>query len=194
MPPDDLPFAGNPQALSLREALRHKLRPQHDALDAKVTTFNLASYAGLVAFLRMQSHCLGVIASRVETPESAAMINDLHRRSVDDLDNLDAPFSLASAHYALPETLNQTAIDYVICGSRLGTVVLKRRWEASGDARVRAARQYFSAPDYIERWKAFVARARLPMTGNASERQVIADTRALFELYLDAAETSGRQS
>ncbi len=72
---------------------------------------------------------------------------------------------------------------YLAAGSRMGTAVLRRKWESTTDPCVRRADQYFSAPLVNGEWQS-VCSALSEHSANGPEADaVIAGTKQLFDLF-----------
>lgn len=129
----------------------------------------------------MQVGALTPLAAMSAPRLCATLIDDLAMRARADLACLGEVADLS----LMPDAgaYHPQAVDYVIAGSRLGAQVLQRRWRQSGDADVRAARQFFSAPDHVDVWRAVCARAGArPGAGRESDR-IVADAVRLFALF-----------
>lgn len=81
------------------------------------------------------------------------------------------------------QKVGREAVDHIVLGSRLGTAVLRRAWQAASDSRVQAASRYFSLPGMSASWRSHTRdlTSRSP-TGPDAER-VISDTKALYHLF-----------
>lgn len=167
--------------VTLRKRLRDSTRGAHEALDAQVSAFDLSTRSGLRCFLAMQVQALSALASVADGAACAPIIRVLRNGARDDLATLSGRVPApAPAPRHKPHPL---ALDYVISGSRLGTVVLKRRWQASTDPAVRAATAYFGAPDGIEHWRAFCASTEAIDAAGAVSDSIVADAAGLFDFY-----------
>ena len=173
-------------AISLRDRLRADTRGPHEALDLRMSEFDLTSAEGLAGFLRVQHAALTALAPRATRAESAGAIVDLATRAARDLTVLGGT-PPARAEIALPP-LDPLAVDYIVAGSRLGGQVLRRRWQQSTDPVVRAADAYFSAPEHLDLWRGFVTRAGAMDGQGARAETVIDDALAIFALYSGIAE------
>lgn len=170
--------ASGPTDLRLR--LRCDTRAAHEQLDAVVSRFELTTAEGLGRFMTLHARCLTAILSSNPQCRAHAMLSDLRNRAQHDAVTLCAPMATGACHAPASHDL---AIDYVMAGSRLGSAVLKRRWQGATVHDVRAADAYFTAPDYISNWMSFCAMAGAePATGAAADR-VVGDARALLDLY-----------
>lgn len=174
---------------TLRQRLRDDTRDAHDALDAMVAMADLASVEGLARFLGSQWLAFeslvagGVTGHRVRAAEMVANREALAA----DMAALgrDLPVRLDEAAPADP-----VAVDYVILGSGVGKVYLRRAWAASEDACVRRASRWFDLPRAAGDWHGHLTdlSARDGATGDA----VVADARTLFALFLRAFERGMR--
>lgn len=113
------------------------------------------------------------------------MIADLKDRVTEDLDTLGVPVRKGARPFAAaPDPL---ALDYVLTGSRLGSAILRKRWQSSNDPMVRLAARYCCAPSYIRLWKAVCQTAeQLDSAGSRSNR-IVRDTIAIFDFYAACA-------
>ncbi|RED18071.1 hypothetical protein [Pontivivens insulae] len=171
--------------MTLRSRLRGDTMRMHIALDERVSAFDLACSDGLRAYLWMQAAGLVHVCSGPLSHPVHVMVDDLLLRAKSDLAALEAP----DLPHANPHNLDQLATAYVLCGSRLGNSILKRRWQSGAVGRPEA---YFSAPSYIELWRAFVAEASAqPAFGHHADR-VVTDANALFGTFLSLAEDAAR--
>lgn len=175
------------QPPSLRARLRNDTRGAHDSLDHLVSQFDLATPLGLSCFLQMQSIALRSIAPHAAGAVTFGAVQDLLERAAADLSALGRPDQQTRM---IAGPLHPFAIDYVIAGSRLGTQVLRKRWQSASDAHVRQADAYFSAPSYIELWKSFCTSAQETYPSGPVADKVVHDADRLFGLYLECARIS----
>ncbi|MEJ6395956.1 hypothetical protein V8J82_22045 [Gymnodinialimonas sp. 2305UL16-5] len=156
----------------------------HEELDKEVSTFDLTTPDGLLCFLQMQATVLKTLALHPISQMSIDMVNDLLERVGSDLLQLEC----SDRERLLDlDTLNPISIDYVVAGSRLGTLVLKKRWLSAKSLTVRRATAYFSTPGYIETWAAFCVTAEdMAATGPLAD-QIVRDTDRVFQFYRECA-------
>lgn len=84
------------------------------------------------------------------------------------------------------------AQDYVLLGSRLGSQLSRRRWEAGRDPELRAAGSYLSLPPMTAAWRTFCLEAGAqPGAGTEADR-MIAEAGGLFDLVLTAGQDAAR--
>ncbi|MEL6957859.1 MAG: biliverdin-producing heme oxygenase [Pseudomonadota bacterium] len=168
---------------SLRARLREDTRERHHALDQRVSSYDLTTPSGFMCFLTMQVTALRSIEPHAKDAASYNAIQDLRARAQADLHHFDQPRPMGRAIKA-PSAL---AVDYMIGGSRLGTQVLKRRWQDARDPLVRKASAYFTAPSYIDLWQGFCATAeRIPPYGAVADR-IVNDVDDLFSFYVECS-------
>lgn len=165
---------------SLRGRLRQDTRASHEALDEVVSGFDLATPTGFVRFLQMQVAALGAIAPHAPAAATNVVVSDLLTFACRDLRTmgqaLPPPVAMVTAPHAL-------AIDYVVAGSRLGTQVLRQRWQSAQHAQIRRADAYFAAPSHIDIWQSFCATTgAMPASGDLAD-QIVGDAETLFDLY-----------
>ena len=78
------------------------------------------------------------------------------------------------------------AQDYVLLGSRLGSQLLRRRWQAATDPCLLAAGAYLSLPPLTDQWRGFCDEAGArPADGTDADAE-LAEAERLFELFLSA--------
>jgi len=169
---------------SLRARLRDDTRVSHENLDQRVSAFNLTTPQGLTSFLRMQSLALRAIAPHAKCAVSYGAMQDLLERVESDLRKLEVPGQTVAPKI---KPLHPHSIDYVFAGSRLGTRVIKERWQAAENLLVRQADAYFSAPSHIEIWKSFCALAGTMSPIGPLADQIVRDVDRLFQLYQECA-------
>lgn len=162
---------------TLRQRLLQDLRANHERLDEGVSRFDLATRSGLVGFLQMHEAALTGLVPRAPQGALREAMGDLPQRAAKDLVALEAPRLTVAA----PQEIHPLALDYVICGSRLGATVLQKRWQAGGQAP--AGARYMAAPDYIDLWRAFCETARLAPGHGVEADAVLADAARLFDHY-----------
>ena len=163
-----------PDRNNLRTRLRHDTQIEHQRLDACVSQMDLTTVGGLRAFLQMQALALPALLKISDTAHCVPMMRALLHAARSDLVTL--------AHKDMPPA-HPLAIDYVVSGSRLGSTILKKRWQSASDPAVHAANAYFSAPDYLACWKTFCATSATIDASAALSDRVIADAAALLDFY-----------
>ncbi|SFS13804.1 hypothetical protein [Yoonia litorea] len=169
---------------SLRARLRIDTYSAHESLDHEVSRFNLTMPDGLMGFLNMQSAALQTLSALDVSAKAEAVIQDLLERATRDLRKLSSSTQTSPAEI---EPVHPLAIDYAISGSRLGSRILKKRWQATTNAQVRQADAYFSAPSYIEIWASFCDTAEeLSSTGPLAD-QIVRDADRIFHMYRECA-------
>lgn len=166
---------------TLRSRLRDDTRSAHDRLDRLVSGFDLRKPGPLGSF--MAGHHAAMQALDVAPGPCAASARALLEEL---LPALEADLAtLGRAPAPAPRTLccDDTAALYVLLGSRLGTLVLRRRWQEARDPAVRAAACYFDRPPPTQEWRRFTAWLDAqPAETPAAERSV-RDAARLFELF-----------
>lgn len=165
--------------LTLRSRLRADTAAQHARLDEAISTADISTRSGFTRF--MQTHHAAFRAIDAVAPR--AELRDLADRAGRDL----ARMGMATG--PMPESdgpLDSQAVDYVLHGSRLGTKVLKRRWQTARDPQVQAADAYFGAPIDPAAWRATCAALEArPAAGAASDR-VVSDAGRIFDMFRTA--------
>ena len=172
------------ERISLRTRLRSDTRATHDDLDRHVSLFDLTTQPGFLNFIQMQCAAMRSIAPHAKNARSLHALNDLMQRAESDLRTF-APTDRTRALQMRP--VHPLAIDYVVAGSRLGTQVLKKRWLAANDPDVRRADAYFTAPSYIEVWKAFCETSEAMAPNGPLAEQITQDVDLIFQVYQECA-------
>lgn len=169
---------------SLRARLRMDTHLAHERLDEEVSRFDLTTPYGFLCFLSMQSSAFQTLSALELSAQTSAMMRDLSERAARDLRHLG---SLTQKPAATIEPVHPLAIDYAIAGSRLGSQLLKKRWQSATDPQVRRASAYFSAPSYIKMWTSFCeTTAAMPAAGPFAD-QIVRDAGRIFHMYLECA-------
>lgn len=177
----------NVTSTNVRTRLRYETRAAHEQLDDMVSDFDLTTQRGLACFLQMQIRAFSSLQPHAYGTACQGALGDLTYRANCDLARFEQQ---AQSPVQIAGSLHPHAIDYVVAGSRLGTQVLKKRWLATTDDRVREADAYFSAPAYIGVWKAFCAAAEaMSATGTIADT-IIDDVHRIFALYKECARAS----
>lgn len=174
-----------PDALTL---LREATGPSHERLDAAFGSLDLSKRADLATFL--SAHAIGLEplfpAFRgfvedelgLECPDYPAMLRK-------DLDALGVgPLPSVAPRAGLADEAGKAGIAYVVCGSRLGLVVIRQRgyWgEAQG---FRSA--YMTDGRGHEAWKALVPVLRSRTRATADVNAVRTAALAAFDTFADA--------
>ena len=172
-------------APNLRLRLRQDTRAAHDALDLALSRFDLTTAEGLRRFLRAQWLGLRALDLAGSTAQSRTALTSLTAALRSDLDRLGVAVDPDPPVLDfVPEPL---AIDYMVAGSRLGSMVLRKQWLAATDPDVRAAGAYFGGPDHLDLWKAFCRQAEAMPATTAIADRVVQDADRLFEFFLDCA-------
>ena len=156
----------------------------HEKLDAEVSKFDLTTPYGLLQFLNMQSRALQSLLALQASAKADVMIRELLERAALDLRQLGSSTQLSPAAI---EPVHPLAIDYVIAGSRLGSQLLKKRWQAATDPQVRRASAYFSGPGYIEIWASFCETAEATPSAGTFADQIVRDADRILHMYLECA-------
>lgn len=170
---------------NLRNRLRTETSGAHEALDTLASTFDLTERSGLTAFLQMHEAALRALIGLQTNCICAGAMQDLHQRALTDLETLGAePLPVA---LTIPEPFTALAIDYVIAGSRLGAQVLERRWRAATDPDITRASAFFTAPTYIECWRAVCAQCAAIDGNGSTARTIVLHANRIFALYTSCA-------
>ena len=178
----------------MRENFRIHLKahtdPSHARVDQAFSQMDIASPAGLIAFLSVHAACFTAMASAQNAQfRGRNHLAELVTSIEHDLDALDVPtpppltFKLADC--------DPLALDYILEGSRLGSQVLARRWASSVDPHVLGAAAYFSRKPNVGPWRNVCDRLAQIAVGSARAEKIKMDTCALFDMFFDAAQAHG---
>lgn len=167
---------------TLRSALRSGTFALHERLDAAASRDDLARLEGLSHFLRLQHAGLHWLQQSGAGKHSAGLLAQLCKALDADLRQLG--LDPRDAPRAAPMPLCRHAVDYIVLGSRLGTVVLKNRWSQSTDAAVQRCCHYFSVPHQPKLWQDLCADLAAQEPDTAQARQSIADAQRIFEQFI----------
>jgi len=167
---------------SFRFVLRHATLADHERVDRLLSDLDIASHNGLCRFLTIHSVCF--FAMREAAPEDSIAyiaLTDMLHRTESDLKTLGGAAGHRSDQALHP--INLLALDYVIEGSRLGSRVLKTRWQATTDADVARADAYFSMPPVPGRWREVCDTLSSIPPNSAQAARIVRDTATLFDLF-----------
>jgi len=156
----------------------------HERLDEEVSKFNLTTPDGFSSFLNMQFCALQTLSVLDRSAKADVVISDLVERAALDLGKLGSSPRKSSATI---EPVHPLAIEYAVAGSRLGSQLLKKRWEAASHPKVRRANAYFSAPSHIDMWASFCDTTEaMQATGPLADR-IVRDADRIFHIYRECA-------
>ncbi|WP_339107759.1 hypothetical protein [Thioclava sp. GXIMD4216] len=188
------PETASSGAQTLRDALRQRLTPAHDALDRAFSALDLGIDADYAVFLRAHRQALGRMQAATDTdpaPEQMAG-SALIRRLLAALEADLAPFTghalcgdAPQSQNTAPLRLHPLARDYVLFGSRLGTQVLARRRR---EALVQQGRDAVPS-QYLEHvfdprlWQNYVHQTSQISVENPQTESIIADAEQCFEWF-----------
>ncbi len=165
----------------LRTRLREETARSHEALDMLMSGFDLARIEGLHGFLATQQLALSQIENVADAADSRRAICIIREAAETDIKALGGKSVVSRPCLNFSPT--PLAIDYIIAGSRLGSIVLKKRWLAAKDPTVRSACAYFTAPDFLQLWRAFCQRAQSIDGAGAQADRIVGDAARLFDFY-----------
>lgn len=178
---------------NFRFVLRDQTQAQHERVDAALSGLDLTEAGDYGTFLKIHVHCFAQMQSAVAPGGSLAQaLGGMVRRATGDLAALGQAPGVAAA--SLERPVEPLAASYVVEGSRLGSRVLARQWAEASDSRVRGAGAYLSHPHPTDGWRAVCDRLALVEPGSPLATTVLADTRRLFYLFLDATRHFGERS
>ncbi len=169
---------------SLRARLRMDTHLAHERLDEEVSRFDLTTPYGFLCFLSMQSSAFQTLSALEVSAQTSTIIRDLSERAARDLRHFG---SSSQKPAATIEPVHPLAIEYAVAGSRLGSRLLKKRWQSATDPQVLQASAYFSAPSYIKMWTSFCeTTAAMPAAGPLAD-QIVRDADRIFHMYRECA-------
>ncbi|WP_107843967.1 biliverdin-producing heme oxygenase [Litoreibacter ponti] len=178
---------------NFRQVLKAETWADHERVDGLISTLDLSTFEDFVRFLTIHQGCFDSIRGLMPKGSAAwRALDDMVRGIETDLNTLGASAPVP----ALPNlrTPDALAVDYVIEGSRLGSKVLRRRWMAASDPRVRKADAYFSLPPVPGRWRDVCDQLSAISVPSERAGRIVHDTRMLFSLFYTAAsETAAHQ-
>lgn len=174
------PNDSRPVPDTLRARLRRDLSVIHSELDAVAGRMDLETRRGYVSFLRLHEAGLSATRDICCPADVAAMRDDLCERVQRDLAELGAdPVVVIQA----PPGLHPLALTYVLAGSRLGSNLLRQRWEQGSLAKSGLPTAFMKAPAYIEVWRAFCEEASLLPANDAFADRILADAIKVFQVF-----------
>ena len=169
-----------------RWLLKDQTSSEHDRLDTLLSALDVSSFDGLAGFLAIHRHCFNaMLPAAVPGDDAFAALVEMIRCIDSDLGALGVECTAGLVPPLGP--VHGLALDYVLEGSRLGTKVLRRRWEASDDPRVRAANAYFMITPVPGRWRDVCAALSAVAPDSPEAAQITRDTEKLFALFAQIA-------
>lgn len=85
------------------------------------------------------------------------------------------------------EKIDPLALDYLIEGSRMGTSILRTRWQTTSDPLVARASSYFSAPTAPQRWKDVRAKLSQIPQNSVRAQTITDDAIKIFRLFFQVS-------
>lgn len=175
---------------TLLQSLRDATHECHQSLDGMFGTLDLENEADFLRFLT--AHFMGTQALYpafrnfvgnelcLPVPDFPAMLSEdlqSNRIAKDDLPRIDAGAGLAPA-----------AVAYVLCGSRLGLAMLRKRgyWRGYGDSR------YMEDTAGLDIWRALLTWLGSQAPNEAAREQMSASAVRCFDVFRDAFALSGK--
>ncbi len=174
--------------MSGRQALRRATRPDHEAVDAAFSRYDLSTLAGYGRFLAAQARVVGAVEERAEAGGAGSHIEDwpLRRRAGRLAADLEELGILAGPTVPVAPLSGPAAVlgaVYVLEGSRLGGTLLSRGLPAGAPARFLAGDD-----DNAQRWRTLVALLDRRLTAEDDLRIAVASARSVFQAFLAATE------
>lgn len=169
-----------------RFALREGAREAHDCVDALFSQLDFQHRQDYQRFLLIHAASFGVLGHYADrhclTQDLLARMNAQLKA---DLAGFPASAFTPGAP-VLAQAPDPLAIDYVVCGSRLGSQLLSRRWLQSRDAVVRAAGGYLNLPHNPELWRTVCAALSALAPDGRRAARIVRDVRAVFGLFIES--------
>ncbi|MGR3625295.1 MAG: hypothetical protein ACU0A0_03290 [Limimaricola sp.] len=173
----------------LRSRLKRDLVARHERLDACFSRFDLTTRPGLSGFLAAHRTAFAAIRPASGGLTGGPLLGRMIAAIDADLGVLGHAPGAGPAPLRLTRSMAQ---DYVLLGSRLGSQLLRRRWAAARDPRLRSAGTYLSLPPMARDWRAFCDRAgALPGEGTEADK-VVCEAGQLFDLFLAAGQVDAQ--
>lgn len=175
--------------LSLRDHLKRATSANHDRVDSLFSTLDLTTVRGLGHFLA--AHRSGFAAMRPSLVASSGLVDTAMLDEM--IDAVDADLRGLSRE-AQPLTIapvTSDAVDHIILGSRLGTAVLRRQWDAATDPLVKSASAYFSLPGAGSLWRQHTERLHARPLEDEGSALLVEDTKRLYHLFETAYHNAG---
>lgn len=169
-----------------RWVLRDRTSGEHERVDRLLSALDIGSPDGFADFLSIHRICFAAMKADAPAEEGGfATLTEMIACIDSDLASLGIPCDAGSAVSVGP--VHVLARDYVLEGSRLGSKVLRRRWEASEDPRVKAADAYFSITPVPGRWREVCAALSAVSPDGPEATRIAEDAGRLFALFHDVA-------
>lgn len=163
--------------ISLRDRLRRETAEAHGRVDKLFGSFDFGTDQGYVGFLRAQGTAWETLRPLLD-PGSLARADALR----DDLDRLGEAQPVPLARERLPASLS-AGHQYVLEGSRLGSIMLLRELEAKAPAMAQRASAYLTESGKIESWKQLSTRLQIDRDGDDTSAASIDDALFVFGLF-----------
>lgn len=171
--------------MDLRQRLRQETRAAHEALDAHVDGFDIATYDGLARFLAMHAAALGALQGTRQPAHETPTFAGLGAMARLDLGILGIDFPATAASRNGPD--EAVGVRYVILGSHLGARVLQGRWRKSTDLRVQSAGAFLAAAVATSGWRELCTHLSQIEAQGPDADAVVAQAQGVFTLYMACA-------
>jgi heme oxygenase len=173
--------------LSARLTLRSATRPDHDAVDAAFSRYDLSTLAGYGQFLTAQARVFGAVEASVEAGGVRLLIKDWPLRCradrlSTDLEQLGIRPGPSVPVPSFSDAAGILGAVYVLEGSRLGGTLLSRALPAGAPAR------FLSSEDNGPPWLALVELINRRLTSAPELDTAVAAARSVFQAFLAAAQ------
>ncbi|MDQ1154479.1 biliverdin-producing heme oxygenase [Brevundimonas sp. SORGH_AS_0993] len=170
-----------------RQALREATRPDHDAVDAAFSRYDLTHADGYADFLAAQARVFAPVETALDAAGVEALVPDwpLRRRAdrlSDDLARLGRPTVFGDIDLRLTGPAAVLGALYVLEGSRLGGALLSR------SAPQGAPTRFLIDDDRAARWRALVDLIDRRLTRPQDIDDAVTAARAVFQIFLAAAQ------
>lgn len=163
--------------MSLRDRLRHETAAAHARVDKLFGSFDFGTDEGYVGFLRAQATAWETLRPLLD-PGSLARADALR----DDLDRLGEMRPAPLGGERLPASLS-AGHQYVLEGSRLGSITLLRELRSKAPAMERRASAYLIESGKIDGWKQLSTRLQIDCDGDDTSATSIDDALFVFGLF-----------
>lgn len=172
---------------SARAHLRRETRPDHEAVDAVYSRFDLSRLGDYRRFLRAQASCLGGLEAALDERAGRLVADWPARRRAAflyaDLRELGDEPDCATASQAFDSDAAALGGVYVLEGSRLGGAVLAKQ------VRSGAPRRFLSPPRASGSWARFVDLLDRTLRHETERAAAVRAARSVFRSF----EMAGRQ-
>lgn len=169
----------------VRTMLRIETRADHDRVDGLFSSVDLSRRGDYTLFLTVHLTCFRAL-TRTAQPGHRAALTLLEMVGALDCDLATLGGSADAIPTPLLIDLDPLAIDYIVAGSRMGTRVLRKRWEIATDTSVRRANAYFGLPDDPLLWRNTCTDLTALAADDPRATTIVQDARRIFAAFAEA--------